>query len=247
MNPLHILIALGVGWAIASSGSKPKADVVPVPALRVGKDQLRSIAEDVEAEANMPGFADFAVGVAQNESRFNNLAIDDSAPAVREAVRGFDNNPGRYGDVAYPRHWYTWGTGGWYQMLPSTALASQEWNKANPMLVFAPVASTVLLASFIQRVQRNHFSKLPPNERSWIAVRRFLRSNRAGLDWREELEGTRGKRIRFGEDLAKNGISPDFMFELVPTNTVRATPDLYRRVLQRRGLSAEDLRTGTKQ
>ncbi len=236
MNPI-VATALAVGIAIAAASittpSRPASVPFPPESARRGKSELRSIATRVEQQLRMPGFADFAVGVAENESRFNNLAVDSSPSAQRQARYGYANNPVRYGDSGYPASWYTWGTGGWYQMLPTTALADRAWNSHDPMLVFDPVASTFLLAAFVQRVQRNHFAKLPHAERNWLAVRRFLRSNKAGLDWQEQLPGTRGKRERFGRDLEANGIPAGFMYDFVPTNSLRATPSAFESYLRR--------------
>ena len=234
-------VALGVALAIGTHRTAGASGRVVFPQQRYGKAELVRAARAVEQATQMPGFADFAVSVAENESKFNSLAVDDSMGARVQAERGLRENPGRYGSTPWPRSWYQWGTGGWYQLLPTTALASAEWNSENPMLVFPPYASTVLLASFVQRVVRNHFSKLPQSARNWLTIRRFMRSNTMGYDYEEQLPHTAAKRERYGRDLEKHGIPASFMYKPVPRSTVRATPELYRRILAAEGLSAEEV------
>lgn len=240
MTPIEIMIAVGLGVLAATLGrADAKPTPPPFPMAKYDRGTLRSAARAVEQKLRMPGFADFAESVAVNESRFNNLAIDDGQSALDAARRGYDGNPGRYGDSPYPRSWYTWGTGGWYQLLPSTALASREWNHEHPMLVFTPLGSTLLLASFIQRVKRNHFENLPASERNWLAIRRFMLSNKAGYDYEEKLPRTTAKRERYARDLEQVGVAPSFMYEIVPSGTIRATPDVYQSMLDEQGIVSE--------
>lgn len=235
---LIIAIAVAAGATLATRTAQ--AEPVPFPTVRYGKADLHSVAATVEHHLGMPGFANFAISVAHNESNFKSWVVDDSPSAVRAARNGLKNNAKRYANTPWPRSWYTFGTGGWYQLLPTSALSDTVWNDANPLLVFAPYASTFLLAAFVQRVQRNHFGNFPPQERNWLAVRRFMLNNAAGYDWSEQLPKTQGKRERYAEDLRSEGIDPNFMFELVPSS-IRATPTQYQALLDTLNIQQERL------
>lgn len=219
--------AAAVALALLGRAAEAKARVY-VPTQGGGFAQIQGLAGDVERRAGIPGFAAFALGVAERESDGNNLAANTSDSEAAAACHGYETNPGRYGDSPYPAERWCWGSGGWYGQLPSTALAAPGFEQSDPYIVFDPLASTVLLADFVRRVVRGHFSKLPASARNWLTLRRFMASNTVGLDYGETLARSRAVRERFASDLAKRGISPSFMYEPV---TIRAWPGavpLYR-------------------
>lgn len=203
----------------------------PLPPQGGGFAQIQSIASQVEQRAQIPGFTAFALGTAQRESLGNNLAVNDSPSEAAAACRGYKRNLGdpydRYVNNPFPAERWCWGSGGWYGQLPSTALAAPGFHEDDPYLVFDPVASTVLLADWIRRVKNGFFSKLPPEHRNWLTVRRFMSSNKIGLDYNEQLEKSPKVRERFAADLAKRGIDPSFMYKPVTIGNWPGAVEMY--------------------
>jgi hypothetical protein len=161
----------------------------------------------------MPGFAKFALAVAKNESRGNNLAVNNSSSEAKAACRGYDNNPGKYGDNPYGRGRFCFGSGGWFGFLPSTALAAPSFRNEDPYLIFDPAASVALLADYVRRVKNGFWGKLPTSCRNWLTVRRFMASNKVGFDCDEtNYDRSYKVRERFARDLKYHGFNPNFMY-----------------------------------
>lgn len=232
MTLINVALAIAIGALAAGFGAK-RAPAQPrlTPPQTAGHADLREAAKIVEQATQMPGFAKFAESVAVRESNFKSTAINDSASEAAAAGRLYHKNSSRYGQSGYAPAYYTFGSGGWYGFLPAVALASPEWNHEDPRLIFTPIGSTMLLASFVQRVARNHFGNIPPAYRTWLTIRRFMSSNRRGYDWAENLPETLQKRVRYAEDLARVGLPSSFMHQKVPRGSLRATPAMYDRIL----------------
>ncbi len=218
--------AAAVGLAIY--GRVSGAQAAYVPSQGGGFAEVQRLAGEVEARAQMPGFAALALGVSQRESRGYNLAANTSESEAAAACRGFNKNTRRYGNSPYPATRWCFGSGGYYGQLPSTALAAPGFEMSDPWIVFDPLASTVMLADFVRRVVRGHFHKLPAKHRNFLTLRRFMASNTVGLDWAETLDRSRRVRERFAGDLAKRGIDPSFMFEPVTIGAWPGAVPLYR-------------------
>jgi hypothetical protein len=230
MTGIQILAAAVLGIAIAKGTETTRPTIATPTATRA---DLRELADLVEEEIGLPGFSDFAAAVAWRESRYNPQAKNTAPAEAAAAARGYDANGDRYAGSGFPRSRYTFGSGGWFGFLPSTALADREWNDADPFLIFDPAASVVLLGAFAQRIARNRFPALPPSARNWLTVRRFMAGNKIGLDWREELPNTARRRERLAEDYRAAGISPARMFTPIGSGTRRADPALYFEILNR--------------
>ena len=228
-TPWFAIVAAAI---IGASLGKPRQvrAKTSIPAPR-STGSLREIAEKVERETGINGFASFAEAAAWNESKLNAEAVNTSRSEAAAAARGYDGNLNRYGSSPFPRSRYVWGSGGWFGFLPSTALADRAWNNEDPLLVRDRVGSVVLLAAFVQRVVRNHFGNLPVQHRNWLTIRRFMGSNRRGYDFNEELEGTAGRRKRFARDYEAVGLEPDLMFQRVSAGSRRADPSLLAEIL----------------
>ena len=226
ISPLAIAAAALIGVAIA----RPKTASATQRATP-SSGSLRDIALVVEQKTGLPGFAEFAEATAWNESRGNPDATNTSRSEAASAARGYDRNLERYGNSGFPRSRYVWGSGGWFGLLPSTALADRAWNNTDPLLVRDRVASVVLLAALAQRVVRNHFSNIPAEHRNWLTIRRFMASNARGYDYLEQMKGTAGRRERFARDYKAVGLNPSNMFRRITAGTRRADPALYQEIL----------------
>lgn len=212
-----IPLAVAAGIALAP---KAKASAVPrVPEQGGGYAEVRRLASQVEGEAGMPGFTAFALAVADRESDGNNLSANTSPSEAAAACRGYHDNLGdpfdRYVDNPYPESRWCFGSGGYYGLLPSTALAAKGFHNSDPWLVFDPEASTALFADWVYRIVRGYFHKLPAQHRTFLTLRRFMSSNTIGLDWREQKSKSPKIRERFATDLRQRGIDPSFMHQRV--------------------------------
>jgi len=191
--------------------------------LPQGYGELQRIAQKVDPY--IPGFSKFSLGVSYWESRGNSAAVNDSDSEAAAACRGyrrkadtlFANNP-------YPEQDWCWGSGGWFGFLPSSALAAEGFHDLDPYLVLDPEAQVAMFAAFVRRVARNWFGKLPPEERNWLTIRRFMAGNTVGLDWQEEkvlksdtdgIPRARKTRERFVKSLKQVGVNPSFMYQRV--------------------------------
>lgn len=191
-----------------------------------GYAQIAELAGAIEQRAQLPGFTAFALGVAERESNGNNLSVNDSRTEAAAACSLYKGN-WRYKKNPYPAKRFCFGSGGWYGFLPATGLAGEFFRNADPYLVFDPVASTVMLADFARRVANGYWSKIPYEHRNWLTVRRFMSSNRTGLDWREEGDAARRVRENFARELRQRGYDPNVMFEHVSFASWPGTAQLY--------------------
>lgn len=188
--------------------------VLPAPA---GYEELEYYAKKVDKY--IPDFSLFARSAAYTESGGKSSAANRSPSEADAACRGYHNNATRFANNPHPAADWCWGSGGYFGFLPSTALSAQGFHNQDPYLVFDPAASVAMLADFVRRVYRGHFHKLPYDEQNWLAMRRFMASNRVGLDWQENLERSPKTRARFEKALQAVGIPTSFMRQHVTVNS----------------------------
>jgi hypothetical protein len=235
-----VLAAAVVGLAWLAAGDAEAR--VPRPKKAGGYGQIWDLARIVEQRAQMPGFAKFALAVAKNESRGNNLALNDSTSERNAACRGYDNNLSKYGNNPYGRDRFCFGSGGWFGFLPSTALSAPSFRNEDPYLVFDPAASVALLADYIWRVKKGFFNKLPTSCQNWLTVRRFMASNSVGLDCDEtNYDRSAVVRERFSRDLKYHGYNPNFMYQSVTIGDWPGDWDLYQTLRGFEGATAPPL------
>ena len=226
-GPLVLSALVGVGLALASRPAKGRTFQ-----SGASSPSVRDVAGVVERDLGMPGFADFAAAAAYGESRSNPSARNTSASEAARAAQGFKKFRRMYDvDERRPGDW-TFGSGGWFGFLPSTALGEREWSDADPRLIFDPVAATVLMAAFAQRVARRHFGQLPASARDWLTIRRFMASNRTGLDFLEERPGTEERRQKLERHYQHTGSDPIGMH--TPVQWARRADQAYLKELRKR-------------
>ena len=227
--PAAMLVALAARDAHASPGFQP-------PRQAGGYGHIRELAGAVENWTRMPGFTAFALAVADRESNGNNLAHNQSTSEVGYSCSLWRHNANtRYKNSSYGEADFCIGTGGWFGLMPATALANPEFHNANPQLIFDPNASVVLFADFVRRVKKGFFAKLPSSERTWLAVRRFMSSIAVGLDWQETRQRSLDVKRRFKSDLIARGIDPNFMYRTVSIGSWPGAAVLLQRLNQSPG------------
>lgn len=206
--------------ASASSGG--------VPAQGGGYAQISELAGVIEQKAHLRGFRAFALGVAERESNGNNLAVNDSASEARAACNLYNaNRDSRYANNPFPAERFCFGSGGYYGFLPATALAGNFFRNSDPYLVFDPSASTAMLADYAYRVSLGFWSRIPPEHRNWLTIRRFMASNTTGLDWDESGESAVRVRENFANELRQRGLDPNVMYQTVSFSSYPGTGVVY--------------------
>lgn len=207
---------LVVGVLMAVTIWHDRASRTTIPAQESPYDAVLRDAAATERAAAMPGFTAFALAVADRESNGNPDTFNDDASEAAAAARGYARNrPGIYALNPYPPGRWTWGSGGLYGQLPSTALAAEGFHLGDPYLVFDRKAANAMFVDYLHRIVRNHFSRIPPEHRTFLTLRRFMSSNVHGYDWAEKLEKSPAIRMRFARDLRARGIAPNFMHQRV--------------------------------
>lgn len=183
-------------WASAALGAP-----APVPNAYA---KIGELARYIETRAQMPGFSDFARAVAHRESRGNNLAFNkaDAAAACRLYDRA--REAGQFAQNPHPRHKWCF-SGGWFGFMPATALGAPGFENSDPMIVFSPAASVVLLADFVRRIKAKYFGKLAPKNRNWLSVRKAMASLKTMFDESESHARGKAVRKRFVSDLKSTG------------------------------------------
>lgn len=118
----------------------------------------------------------FFEAVAANESGFNNLvglgnsslfpsfaqpntkaSIFAQEREYQAAVIAYERNADRFQECGYPVSEYTFGSGGWFGMLPSNALAAffgTPYQCLRPGFVFSPGGSVVMAVEMARRLMR---------------------------------------------------------------------------------------------
>lgn len=187
---------------------------------RFGYTELQRLTPYIEPY--IPGYGKFALAVAKRESAGNNLALNKSDG--KAACSGYERQAhDRFKANPYPKYLFCAGSGGWFGLIPSTALAAPGFENADPRLIFHPAASVILFADYIRRLGP-FLSQLPSGQRNWLAVRRFMAGNTVGFDWQEQKvlnSDTDGVpratkvRLRLAEDLQAWGIPSSFMYQPV--------------------------------
>lgn len=148
-------------------------------------------------------------------------ALRESAAAAASYDRNIDN----VSASPFKRELWVGGTYGLYNQIPTIALA--PWfntpelasGKVGPLDLFDPNGATVMWIDQLRRIQKTpHWQQLPPEERTFWALRRGL----AGLDvlgdWQLATDRAQQSRanVENAIEVHKVDVPPNFMDQLVP-------------------------------
>lgn len=160
-----IAIAIAAALVFAGTASASGPSVRPVDAKGLAK--VRAYAANAGLSKD---WQDFFVLVAYRESKGRSdvgLGIDAGAPVWADlhggsageseaaaAARAYDRNANDLAEC-WPRVTYTWGSGGWYGILPANGLEVFEgttWHCIHPWTVLDPAISTVMAIGMARRL-----------------------------------------------------------------------------------------------
>ena len=250
-----IVSAAGViGVAKVAKASSPDVDLPEQPG---GFAAIRTLGTHLEALGAPDGFTEFALIFATSESGGNNrtgLGLPgrfppDTSPNLkasaklqrgesRAAERGYDRNVGkgrRYERSPFPRSEWIFGSGGWFGLLPSSALGLEGddmdlvWTgEVGPADVFDRWKSLVLFADYVKSVRAlPAFRNLPASEQNWYAIKRAGPGLAFVSDYRLTKKRSRQANARAEKHARQRGIPVSFLRRRVPAFgpywSVRAT------------------------
>lgn len=170
---MSIRLVLGLGvlglGAVAllggSAGAQPSGASSGPGAHRIAA--VRGLA----AEADLPAaWGDFFALVAWRESKGNPKAVNDSEGEAEAAATAYERNQERYEGCGHPESAYTWGSGGWFGILPANGLAQlgDELQCLPPSSVLEPRAAMAMAVGMARGLMRwDRFAKVP----TWLNLR----------------------------------------------------------------------------
>lgn len=176
------------------------------------------------AEAGLPEeWGDFLALVAWRESKGNPQAINDSPHEADAAARAYDRNRHRYTGCGYAAASYTFGSGGWFGMLPANGLA--QLGKAHrclaPSSVFEPRVAMAMAVGFARGLmQWDGYAKTP----TWLNLRAMWGWPAKGGD----ADYLRNARPEFTKDAAAVGLPPSWLDRRPPPLPVTGAEVLAR-------------------
>jgi hypothetical protein len=154
----------------------------------------------------------------------SNAKREDQLAESTAAAEAYDRNADAYAESPYPRRMWIFGSGGPYGLIPANALSPWRHStaialgKVGPYDVFDEWRATVCFVDYVYRlIRRKEFESLPEDARHWLAIKRGLAAPSLMADHEEVKARSRTVRQRATEAAQALGLSPDFLYERVPT------------------------------
>jgi len=238
LYPSAMLTAIvAMGLLLAGASGDPNFTSYPEVLLARAAEatetcpEVRAAIERVSPLVGSRDFEAFALATAMTESRCQSRAWN---PSDGRAARIGSTRSSRWSTAWAPLPAYQWGSGGLYGFLPTTALSScASW--CDPAWIFDPQISTLLLAEYARSIQRNYLSRLPPEKRTWLAVRKSMAGLEYLYDVDDQLDASRRMRARFEARLSEAGFDPGLADRRVDLRRFRGLADSLRDLAQNSG------------
>lgn len=196
--------ALVAGSAAANDGGYPTG-----PPSKAGHAELLGVVDRMGAPDE---WGTFLSAVGYWESKFNNLAENDSPTEAAAARRAYDRarSKGRFSGSPWPESAYTFGSGGWYGLIPANAMegfAGTDLENLDPRAaIHDPITSTILALEYARRIF--HWAAF---DGTWLSLRvGFANPSKMG-----DPEFVAKVRERFAESLRAIGAPESFMHRQV--------------------------------
>lgn len=159
------VLGLGAAVLLGGSGGAPSGVSWGAGVHRVAA--VRGLA----AEAGLPAvWGDFFALVAWRESQGDSKAVNDAEGEAEAAATAYARNRERYEGCGYPESAYTWGSGGWFGLLPANGLAQlgDGLQCLPPSSVLEPRVAMAMAVGFARGLLRwDGFARVP----TWLNLR----------------------------------------------------------------------------
>ena len=223
MSPRLLWVGLGTLGLGALVLANSTASGQPGPGSGKGASSVAAV-RGLAAEVGLPdAWGDFFALVAWRESKGNPQAINDSESEAEAAARAYDRNRARYQGCGYAASSYTFGSGGWFGMLPANALAQlgEVHRCLPPSSVLKPRVAMAMAVGFARGLMRWDGYKRRP---TWLNLRAMWGWPVKGGD-PEYLASVRPKLT---EDAAAVGLPPSWLDHQPPPLPVTGAEVLAR-------------------
>jgi len=201
---LGFAVVLAAGGAAANDSGYPTG-----PPSKAGHAELLDVVKRTGAPDE---WGTFLSAVGYWESKFNNLAENTSKGEAAAARRAYDRaiGKGRFAGSPWPESAYTFGSGGWYGLIPANAMegfAGTELENLDPrMAIHDPVTSTILAFEYARRI-----FGWAAFDGTWLSLRvGFANPSKMG-----DPEFVAEVRERFAQSLRAIGAPESFMHKHV--------------------------------
>ncbi len=194
---------------LAAAGS---AEASPRPSLNTKGASRVAAVRGLAAEVGLPdAWGDFFALVARRESKGFENAVNDSASEAEAAATAFERNRARYAGCGYPDGAYTFGSGGWFGILPANGLAQlgEGFACLDPASVFEPRVAMAMAVGFARGLMGwKKFQRVP----TWLNLRAMWGWPAKGGD-PQRLVAVRRK---FTQDAADVGLPASWLDQQPP-------------------------------
>ena len=167
---LGVILGLAAGAVVLAASRSTQAAPRPSSLDAEGASQVAAV-RGLAAEVGLPdAWGDFFALVAWRESKGNPNAINDSASEAEAATTAYERNRGRYASWGHPDSAYTFGSGGWFGILPANGLAQlgEAFECLPPASVFQPREALAMAVGFARGLMRwKKFQRVP----TWLNLR----------------------------------------------------------------------------
>lgn len=223
---MSIRLVLGLGGlglgAVALLGGEAGARP-PGASSGPGAQRVAAV-RGLAAEAGLPpAWGDFFALVAWRESKGDPEAVNDSEGEAEAAATAYERNQERYRGCGHPESAYTWGSGGWFGILPANGLAQlgDELRCLPPSSVLEPRAAMAMAVGMARGLMRwDGYAKVP----TWLNLRAM---------WGWPAKGGNAAylaaaRVEFAKDAVAVGLPKSWLDGRPPPLEVRAAEVLER-------------------
>jgi hypothetical protein len=207
------LLAVGAVLVAGTAAAANDGGYPTGPPSKAGHADLLGVVDKMGAPDE---WGTFLAAVAHRESRFDNLAENTSSGEAAAARRAYQRqrDRGHFASAPWPDSAYTFGSGGWYGILPANgmiAFVGTELENLDPRTaVHDPVTSTIMAFEYARRI-----FGWGAFDGTWLGLRvGWANPSRMGdPEFVAEVAG------RFAKDLRAIGAPESFMHERVATMT----------------------------